>query len=353
MRTLTRREALLTLAGGCSTMLLGNVAAETKRHRLGIVIYAFGIHERANWSGRHPGLVPALALLEECHLLGAGGIQCPFGPKDAPHVDELRRRAEQYGMYVEAIVNPPRDRTDVARFENDVRLAQATGASVARTVIMPGRRYEQFKTLAEFHEFEARGLQSLQLAEPVLARHRFRLAVENHKDQRIAEKLDTLRRVGSEWIGLCVDVANNFALMEDPLETARAFAPFAFTVHLKDLAAEAYPDGWLLADMALGEGFLDLKAIVDVLRKAKPEVKLNLETITRDALKLPVRTEAFWATLPGDRRALLARMSAVVNAKPRAQPLSAVAKLPRAQQLALERRNVERSLAYARENLGF
>jgi hypothetical protein len=141
--------------------------------------------------------------------------------------------------------------------------------------------------------------------------------------------------------------------MEDPLETVRAFAPFAFTVHLKDLAVEAYPDGWLLADMALGEGFLDLKAIVDVLRKAKPEVKLNLETITRDALKLPVRTEAFWATLPGDRRALLARMSAVVNAKPRAQPLSAVAKLPRAQQLALERRNVERSLAYARENLGF
>ena len=86
MKTLTRREALLTLAGGCGTMLLGNAAAETKRHRLGIVSYAFGIHERANWSGRHPGLGPALALLEECHLLGAGGIQCPFGPKDAPHV---------------------------------------------------------------------------------------------------------------------------------------------------------------------------------------------------------------------------------------------------------------------------
>lgn len=351
MKTLTRREALFTLAAGCGTMLLGSAAAETRRSRLGIVIYALGIHQRANWSGRHQGLAPALAFLEECHRFGSGGIQCSFGPKDTPHAVELRRRAEKYEMHVEAILNPPRDQGDLARFENDVRVAKEAGANVARAVIMPGRRYEQFKTLEEFREFEALGLKSLQLAEPVLSRHRIRLAVENHKDQRIAEKLDTLKRISSAWIGLCVDVANNFALLEDPLETARAFAPFAFTVHIKDMAAQEYPEGWLLADVALGDGFLDLKAIVSVLRAAKPDVKFNLETITRDAIKLPVGTDAFWATLPGDRLASLARMSAVVKAKPQAQPLVAVAKLPVEQQLDLERGNVERSLAYAREKL--
>ena len=132
-----------------------------------------------------------------------------------------------------------------------VRLAKEAGATLARTVLMPGRRYEQFKTLAEFRESEKRALKSLQLAEPVVARNRFRLAVENHKDQLIPEKLETLKRVGSEWIGLCVDVANNFALMEDPLDTMRAFAPFALTVHIKDMVAQVYPDGWLLADVAL------------------------------------------------------------------------------------------------------
>jgi sugar phosphate isomerase/epimerase len=327
---MTRREALVTMAGGCATLLLGS---EIKRSRLGIVTYALGIHQQ------HAGLSSPLAFLEECYRLGAGGIQCALGA-EAP---ELRRRAEKYGMHVEAIINPPRDDTDVARFEHDVEMAQESGASVARTVIIPGRRYERFKTLAEFREFEARGLKSLQLAEPVVARHKFRLAVENHKDQLIAEKLAMLKHLSSEWIGLCVDVGNNVALMEDPLETARAFAPFAFTIHIKDMAVEEYADGWLLADVALGDGFLDLKAIVEALRAAKPDVKFNLETITRDPIKLPVRTDEFWATLPGERKDLLARL--------KTRPAIVVSKLPVADQLALERRHVERSIAYAREKL--
>ncbi|MBI5397281.1 MAG: sugar phosphate isomerase/epimerase, partial [Verrucomicrobia bacterium] len=264
---MTRRQMLGSLAAATAPLMFGGAGfvhgqSAPARSRLGIVIYALSIHQRSNWAGRHAGLAPALAFLEECHRFGAGGIQCSFGPKDAPHVAELRQRAEKYGMHVEAILNPPGNEADVGRFEKDVKLAKEAGASVARTVIIPGRRYERFKTLAEFREFEVRGLKSLQLAEPVLARHKFRLAVENHKDQRIAEKLDTLKRVSSEWVGLCVDVANNFTLMEDPLETARAFAPFALTVHIKDQAIQPDADGFLLTDVALGDGFLDLPAIV-------------------------------------------------------------------------------------------
>lgn len=343
---MNRREALRSMAG-CGAMLLSGraAAAETKRSRMGIVIYALGLHQR------HAGLSSPMAFLEKCHGLGAGGIQCAFGPKDASQAIEVRKRAEQFGMNVEAIINPPRDDGDLARFERDVILAKEAGAGVARTVIMPGRRYEQFKTLQEFRQSEGSGLKSLQLAGSILDRHRFRLAVENHKDQLIAEKLDTLQRVGSEWIGLCVDVANNIALMEDPLETARAFAPFAFTVHIKDLAAKEYADGWLLADVALGDGFLPLKQIVDVLRAAKPGVKFNLETITREPIKLPVRTDAFWATLPGERAEALGRVSSIVKAKSGVNFPADVSKQPIERQLLLEQATVERSLAYAMETL--
>jgi len=350
--SMNRRQALISLTAGGVAMALHTLpAAETRRTRLGVVIYGLGIHQKHDWAGRHQGLSPALAFLEECHRFGAGGIQFQLGPKDKPHLQELRQRAERHEMYFEAIISPPTDADDVSRFEEEVRLAKEAGARVARTVIIPGRRYEQFKTLTEFREYEKRGLKSLQLAEPVVARHRLRFAVENHKDQLIAEKLETLRRVGSEWIGLCVDVGNNLALMEDPLETVRAFAPYALTVHLKDMALREYADGWLLADVALGDGLFDLRRMVEVLRAANPAVKFNYETITRDALKVPVNTEPYWATLPGPRTEALKRIAAIARSKPDVRFPDDISRLSIEQQVEAERRNVERSLAYASEHL--
>jgi sugar phosphate isomerase/epimerase len=326
--------------------------ADQRRSGLGVVTYALDIHQRQRWAGRHAGLGPASALLEECDQLGAGGIQCPLELKDASAAKALRQRAERHGMFVEASLTPPRDEADVARFEKDVQLAKEAGASVGRTVIMPGRRYEQFKSMAEFRQAEAEGLKSVQLAEPIVAKHRFRLAVENHKDHRIAERLELLRRFSSEFIGVCVDVGNNLALLEDPLEVVRAFAPWAFTVHLKDHVMHEYGQGFLLADVALGEGFLDLPAIVRALREARPEVRFSFEGITRDALKVPVLTEGYWATLSDTPARELARTWGLV--KPSSHPESpvVVSRLSEADQRALERRNVERSLAYARDRLG-
>ena len=145
------------------------------------------------------------------------------------------------------------------------------------------------------------------------AQRKFRLAVENHKDQRIEEKLALLKKLSSEFIGLCVDVGNNFPLLEDPLELVQAFAPWAFTVHLKDQAVREYDEGFLLADVALGAGFLDLPRIVKTLRDAKPDIKFNLETITRDALEVPVLTERFWVTLRDTPASALAHAAGLEN----------------------------------------
>lgn len=320
-----------------------------KRTGMGVVLYALGNHRRHQWSGRHGGLSLANALLEESRLLGAGGIQCTLTDVDVPG---LQRRAETYEMHVEAIINPPRDKGDLERFERDVEVAKKCGAGVARTVIIPGRRYERFRSLEEFREFERRGLRSLELAEPVVARHRFRLAVENHKDQRTWERLALLERVSSESIGLCVDVGNNFPLMEDPLETARTFAPWAFTVHLKDQAVRDHEDGFWLADVALGEGFLDLPAIAKVLRDAKPDIQFNLESITRDPIPVPVLTDAFWSTLQDTKASALARTLRVLKARSHPSPFTQVSQLSRERQLAMESENVVRSIRYATEKLG-
>jgi len=352
---MNRRQALLALSTSSSALLLGRAAAQdgnlTRRTSMGIVTYAFGIHQKNKWA-RSEGLSPALALLEESHRLGAAGIQTDLGAADVPHATELRQRAERYEMYIEASINPPRTPEDIDRFEEDVRVAKTAGATLARTVILPGRRYEQFKSLAEFRDFERRGLESLQRAEPVLARNRFRLAVENHKDQRIGEKLETIKRLNSEFIGICVDVGNSFTLMENPLETARAFAPWVFTVHFKDQSVRENEEGFWFADAALGEGFLDLPALVKILREVQPKIHFNLETITRDPLNVPVLKNEFWATMPDTPASELARTLRVIKAKASGKPFVIVSQLLAGEQLALELKNVQQSIAYARDQLG-
>src|SRR5215471_2079248 len=146
---MTRRDALLTLSTAGSALLV-NGATTAKGEdkpsltKMGIVTYAFGIHQKNQWNGRHKGLSPALALLEESHRVGAAGIQVDLTVEDAPHVTELRIRAERYGMYVEGGISPPKTADDLERFEKSVLLAKEAGAKFARTVILPGRRYEQF-----------------------------------------------------------------------------------------------------------------------------------------------------------------------------------------------------------------
>lgn len=347
---LTRRQFLGAAAGA----VLAGVAhaADGGRSALGLVEYSLGVHRRALKQQNKADLADPLAFLECAREMGAGGIQVTMGNRDAGHLARVRSAAEQHAMHVEAIVNPPFTPADLDAFEQQIVSAKAAGASVARTVIMPGRRYEQFKSMEEYREHSARGEKALQIAEPVLAKHRFRLAVENHKDHRIDERVAMLKRLGSEWIGACVDVANNLALLEDPLEAVRAFAPWAMTVHIKDQACRECPDGFTIFDAPLGQGLLELPAMVDALRKAKPGVRFNLECITRDAITVPVLAESYWRTFGETRATDLSRTLRVVRTKAAAAPHPAISAMTLDQQLAAERATIEQSLRCARERLG-
>jgi 3-oxoisoapionate decarboxylase len=150
---------------------------------------------------------------------------------------------------------------------------------------------------------------------------------------------------------MCVDVSNNFALCEDLFETARVFAPWAVTVHIKDHVIQQCPAGFWIADTALGEGFLPLQALVEILQKAKPGIPFNLEVITRDPILVPVRSDEYWATFTNRPRSDADPMLRVARDKGAAQPLPRVSKLASAEQLSLEQQNLEQSLNYAREHL--
>jgi len=291
------------------------------------------------------------AFLEHCRTLGAGGMQIDLGVRDAKYTTALREAAEKHALYIEGIVSLPRDKQDVGRFDAELATAKAAGARAARTVIMSGRRYEEFDSLEAFRQADARGRRMLELAAPMAEKHKLPLAVENHKDHRNRQRVALLEHIASEYVGACVDTGNSLALLEDPIGTVEALAPWAHSVHLKDQAVRETTDGFLLGDIPLGQGILDLKRIVEILRTKKPGIRFSLELITRDPLKVPCLTDRYWATFPDVPASELARMMRAVRAGA-SDKLQQVNTLSPDEQVALEDANVRASLDYARRALG-
>jgi sugar phosphate isomerase/epimerase len=349
----SRREVLAAWAGAVPAVmdLLACAAAgdASGPQRMGVVSYSYALRLSAGHKDR---LADPLAFLEYCRSLGAGGVQVPLGVRDEAWAAAMRKALARDQMYLEGSVRLPRDARDVDRFRAEVDTARRCGAGVLRTALLGGRRYEVFASAGGFRAFAEQSRRSLALARPVVEKRRVRLAVENHKDWRAGELVELIQWVSSSQVGVCVDTGNSIALLENPLETVRTLAPHAFSTHIKDMGVREYEEGFLLSEVPLGEGFLDLGEIVGVLRRARPEVRLNLEMITRDPLKVPCLTGKYWTTLEVVSGRQLAEALARVRAHAFKGRLPRVGGLSRDEQVRREDENVRRCLRYAHEKLG-
>jgi len=330
--------------------LAGAAAVQSgEKTRMGGTPTAFSLQMQAARKANQP-----FDLAEACHRFGLGGVQTRV-PAEPEAAKALRQKLEQWEMYLVGDARPPREASEVPAFEKVVEASKAAGASVLHAALT-GRRYEVFDTLEAFKKHFEQCQKAVSLAEPILRKHRTKLAVENHKDWRFAEHVAWLKRLSSEWVGVCVDVGNNISLCDDPMELVEAYAPYAFDCHLKNMAVEEYPEGFLLAEVPLGEGFIDMRKVVDILRQANPALRFGLEMITRDPLKVPVLGSKYWASFDDSYSPLpgrdLARTLAMVRANRPKQPLPLISQLSFADQVKAEEENIRKCAAYAREHLG-
>lgn len=323
-----------------------------KKTGLGLVAYCSGFRRKLLQAEMPPrDLFEPTQFLEHCHQLGAGGLQVGLGVMKEEAAKRLKQQVAEKEMFLEAIISVPKNQADVERFQAEMQTAAQAGALAVRTTIIPGRRYEFFDSLEKYREYATRGSQMLELAAPVAEKHKLPLAVENHKDHRAAERVALFEHIDSEFVGACLDTGNSFALLEDPQTTVEALLPWTFTVHLKDQAVQEYADGFLLGDIPLGQGFLDLKKILNTVKRQKPTAKFCLELITRDPLKVPCLTDSYWSTFPDLPAADLSRTLRTVRTHSAAK-LQEVSTLTLEQQVALEESNVRASLEYASQQLG-
>ncbi len=324
-----------------------------KEMPMGVVVHSYG----SRWlskvqSQKYPGFANAIELMEHCHQIGAGGVQVIVKDWTADFAKKLRDKREQFGMYLEGSIAIPGKAGDVPKFEQEVINAKEAGALTLRTVTSGGRRYEVYHSSEAVQQFKKNAMASLQMAEPILRKHKVKLGIENHKDWRADELVAALKQLKSEWIGVTLDFGNSISLLEDPMEVIEKLAPYAFSTHVKDMAVEEYKDGFLLSEVPMGKGFLVLPKIISLCRQHNPSVTLNLEMITRDPLEIPCLKDDYWAAFGEAPRSDLERTLRFVKQHKYKTPLPRVSQLSAEERLAVEEENILECLAYSRDRLG-
>jgi sugar phosphate isomerase/epimerase len=316
---------------------------------LGASAAGFGTRRRVNAAA-----TPPVDWVDYLYRMGYGGAETREPPTDPAEIAALRKKLDTYHMRIVFDFALPKTDADLPRYEALVKAAKDAGAVGLRAALTQ-RRYEAFDTFEAFKASFEENKTMVARAEPVLRKHKIVLALENHKGWRSAEQAAWLNGLGSEYVGVLLDFGNNISLCEDPMETLDTLLPLVRMCHIKDMAVAPYEDGFLLSEVPLGEGFLDLRAMVAKLRQQDPDMPFDLEMITRDPLKIPIFTDKYWATfddrfspLPGRD---VAHILKVVRDNPPKAPLPKTTGLSPEAHLALEDRNNQRSLEWARQHL--
>jgi sugar phosphate isomerase/epimerase len=343
---INRRNFLKASAAAAATSALPAFSF-AKETRMGIVVHSYAFRWNSKIpSQKYPGFETAIEFLQHSSDIGAAGIQVMVNGWQSDFAKKVRDLREKLGMYLEGSIGMPTKPEEVSAFEQNVVNAKEAGTTILRTVTSTGRRYEVYHSAAEVEDFKKKALESIQWVEPILNKHKVKLAVENHKDWTAPELSAAMKKISSEYVGVTLDFGNSVALSEEPMSVIETLVPYVLSTHVKDMAVEEYADGFLLSEVPLGKGFIDLEKTFALCKKNNPKVTFSLEMITRDPLKIPVRTEEYKASVPVTTQLDIAALSKKQSAKP-----LYVSQFDNEQKLAVEEQNIIECIDYSKKHL--
>lgn len=221
---------------------------------------SFSVHLNYEYGG-----FTVFTLLDLVDRWNLEGVQINLnGPRnrhlsgDTPsHYRKVKERLQRRAGFVELASAG----TDPERLRPVLELCRYLCGDRVRTAIAAG---------GDFEEERARAPEDLRRLAGMAETQGVQVLIENHEDLTAEQLRDLVQWVGSDWIGVLLDVGNSLVLGEDPVYTAEILAPFARTVHLKDQVVVETEDGVCSAGTRLGAGAIDLPAVVDILRRSSP-----------------------------------------------------------------------------------
>lgn len=321
--------------------------------RVGLDSYSYR-YAAGLWGWRSEVPLSPEGYLERAKEISLAGVHFAdlghFPSLEADYLSGLRTKAEQGGLYLELGTGG----TDPRHLEMALRVAATLGSRVLRTFVGALR----WQADAPAHETIERAAEDLRQVVPLAERLGVRIALENHLDLTTEEMLTLLEKVGSDYLGVCLDTGNPLGLLEDPVAAAEALAPYAFTTHLKEFKAVLRRAGLVLRGAALGRGDVPNSEIVALLRAHNPlgeNLVLNIETAV-ERVTIPVFSDVFLSSLAGlDVHGLVRFLSRLSLDEPWSDEQLALPEelgWSARETLAVEHAQVAQSAAWALEHFG-
>jgi sugar phosphate isomerase/epimerase len=186
---------------------------------------------------------------------------------------------------------------DVAQAQRELPLARRAGARIARCMasgFLEGARSAHVPDWpTHLREVSSR----LQALAPLLERLDMRLAVENHQDVT-ADDMLALCQAGGPRVGVTLDVVNPLAVAEEPFEFARKLGPHILNVHIKDYTIHPTPSGYKLVRASIGEGTIDWRAMLTLIRDVAPRAYWHIELAALNARHIRLLEDQWWRGYP-------------------------------------------------------
>lgn len=132
-----------------------------------------------------------------------------------------------------------------------------------------------------FDEDQPALMRKLEEAAALAEERQMRLGVENHSDYAAWQIARLVGDLKSPYVGMCFDSGNPPSSLEDSVDAAKAAAPYVIQTHLRDFDLVHTDYGLRYEGVPLGDGIVDVKEVVRVLRNESPIDAFSIESAVR------------------------------------------------------------------------
>ncbi len=265
--------------------------------KLGINSYTYmwsigfkGVHPDFPYREARPSEpLTAVGLLEKAKELGVRLVQTgPNLPVDHLPEEDLTKFieiAQVWGIELELGTRG----LDTEHLLRQVGLAKRMGANLIRTLPEVGGKYVvSGKKIASV----------LKEIVPLLEQEGIRLAIENGRIP-VDELCAALEAVGSQHVGVVLDMVNSLAVPEGWKEVTRTLAPYTMNVHYKDFSIRRawHMMGFICEGTPAGRGMVEIEWLLETLQVSPHDFNVIVELWTpeQETVDQTAALEQEWA----------------------------------------------------------
>lgn len=251
-------------------------------HTYALHLWGFGSRWHCEEYKKVISLVELMDKVVEWGVEGLHISACDLETTDDARLEEIGAAAKERNLYLE--YNFSRDDHSDKRINDTVEhaayVAHKLGAKVAKYAMDILRERPLYgscmqptvmRQLADQYDI-------IKAALPTYEKYGITLAVENHCDTYADEVLWLVNALDTPLVGTCVDTVNSFCVLEGPEAAVEKLAPQAVCCHFSDNKIVGHAAGPMFEGAAVGEGDIDCKKVIQLLRKVSPRLdRVNFE----------------------------------------------------------------------------